>query len=71
MEEFEQQTLTDHLADLRKCLIAILIAVGAGFSVSYYFIKDIGYWFLKPLFDVLPEQSSLIFVSYQEAFFFI
>lgn len=71
MEEFETQSLIEHLADLRKCLIAILIAVGIGFAVSYSFVKEIGQWFLKPLFDVLPAQSSLIFVSYQEAFFFI
>lgn len=71
MEEFETQSLVEHLADLRKSLVAILIAVGLGFAVSYSFAKEIGRWFLKPLFDVLPEQSSLIFVSYQEAFFFI
>lgn len=69
-EDFEQQPLTEHLAELRHCLIISLVAVGAGFCVSYYFIQDIGYWFFKPLFDVLPDKSSLIFTSYQEAFFF-
>jgi len=71
MEGFEQQPLTEHLAELRSCLIVSLVAVGAGFCVSYYFIRDIGQWFLKPLLDVLPDKSSLIFTSYQEAFFFI
>jgi Sec-independent protein secretion pathway component TatC len=70
-EDLEQQPLTEHLAELRGCLIATLVAVGVGFCVSYYFIQDIGYWFFKPLFDVLPDESSLIFTSYQEAFFFI
>lgn len=70
MENFEQQPLTEHLAELRGCLIVSLAAVGLGFGVSYYFIRDIGHWFFKPLFEVLPAESSLIFTSYQEAFFF-
>ena len=71
METFEKQALTEHLAELRSCLINTLIVVGVCFALSYYFVKDIGYWFLKPLFDVLPDQSNLIFTSYQEGFFFI
>ncbi len=71
MEDFEKQALTEHLADLRKSLINSLIAVCAGFAVCYYFVKDVSVWFFKPLHEVLPEQSSLIFTSYQEAFFFI
>ena len=71
MDDLQQQSLTEHLAELRQCLIVSLIAVGVGFGVSYSFIKEIGAWFLKPLFDVLPAGSSLVFTSYQEAFFFI
>jgi Sec-independent protein secretion pathway component TatC len=71
MQEFEKQALTEHLAELRRCLITSLIAVTAGFAVAYVFVDEIGYWFLKPLHDALPEQSTLIFTSYQEAFFFI
>ncbi len=71
MDELEQQSLTEHLAELRQCLIISLLAVGVGCGVSYSVIKEIGAWFLKPLFDVLPKGSSLIFTSYQEAFFFI
>lgn len=70
MEDLEQQSLTEHLAELRGCLVVSLAAIGLGFSVSYYFVRDIGHWFFKPLFEVLPEESSLIFISYQEAFFF-
>jgi sec-independent protein translocase protein TatC len=71
MEEFKSQVLTEHLADLRSCLIYSFIATGIGFAISYTFIKDVGNWFFKPLFEVLPDQASLIFTSYQEAFFFI
>ena len=71
MEDFKKQMLTEHLADLRSCLIHSLIATGAGFALSYAFIEEIGSWFFKPLFKVLPDQANLIFTSYQEAFFFI
>lgn len=70
MEDFEKLMLTEHLADLRRCLIRSFIAAGIGFAVCYAFIKDIGDWFFMPLYKAMPEQTSLIFISYQEAFFF-
>ncbi len=70
-EEFEQQSLVEHLADLRRCLIGILIAAAVGFVVSYAFVDTLGDWLLKPLRQVLPAKTTLIFTSYQEGFFFI
>lgn len=70
-EQFDAQSLTDHLRELRSCLMISLAAVIAGFAGSYGFIEPIGTWFFKPLTAVLPEGSSLIFTSYQEGFFFI
>ena len=70
-EEFKKQMLTEHLADLRSCLIYSFIAAGIGFAICYGFIKQIGTWFFRPLYKVMPAQTSLIFTSYQEAFFFI
>jgi len=72
MDELKQQALTEHLTELRQCLIISLVAVLAGFGVSYSFVKEIGTWFLKPLLTVMPQAASaLVFTSYQEAFFFI
>lgn len=71
MDTFEKQALTEHLRDLRTSLIRSLVAVLVGFALSYAFVEEIGAWFVRPLFAVLPETSSLIFTSYQEAFFFI
>lgn len=72
MDELKQQALTEHLAELRHCLIVSLVAVLVGFAVSYSFVKEIGTWFLKPLVDVLPEsRPALVFTSYQDGFFFI
>jgi Sec-independent protein secretion pathway component TatC len=70
-ESFHPQSLSDHLRDLRSCLIISLVAVAAGFAVAYSVIEPIGVWFFKPLTAVLPQGSSLIFTSYQEGFFFI
>ena len=68
---FESQALTDHLRELRSCLIKSFLVIILGFAASYFFIKPIGTWFFKPLIEVLPDSSSLIFSSYQEGFFFI
>lgn len=69
--EFEDQSLTDHLRELRSCLIISFVAVFAGFCLSYAFIRPIGSYFFRPLVEVLPQGTSLIFTSYQEGFFFI
>jgi sec-independent protein translocase protein TatC len=70
-DHFEKQALTEHLRELRSCLIVSFVAIFIGFCLSYTVIRPIGTWFFKPLIDVLPEGTSLIFTSYQEGFFFI
>ncbi|MDZ7642501.1 MAG: twin-arginine translocase subunit TatC [Desulfurivibrio sp.] len=64
------QPLIEHLSDLRRALVRALLAVGVCFVVTYIFCEPIGQWFFAPLFAVLPTDSSLIFISYQEGFFF-
>ncbi|MGI9537382.1 MAG: twin-arginine translocase subunit TatC [Desulfocapsaceae bacterium] len=68
---FEDQPLTEHLRELRSCLIYSFAAIFIGFCLSYVVIRPIGTWFFKPLTEVLPEGTSLIFTSYQEGFFFL
>ncbi len=70
-EQFSKQSLTEHLRDLRTCLIVSLVAVIIGFGVSYAYIEPVGAWLFKPLVKVLPKGTTLIFTSYQEGFFFI
>lgn len=67
---FADQALTEHLRDLRTCLVKSFSAVAIGFVISYIFIDPIGHYFFKPLLTVMPENSSLIFSAYQEGFFF-
>lgn len=66
-----QHTLIEHLGELRSCLIISLSAAAAGFAVAYSFIQPLAAWFFQPLIRVLPADKSLIFISYQEGFFFI
>jgi sec-independent protein translocase protein TatC len=70
-EQFDQQSLTEHLKELRSCLLITLGAVAAGFTAAYSFVQPLADWFLRPLIKVLPAGKSLIFTSYQEGFFFI
>ncbi len=70
-EQFDQQSLTEHLKELRSCLLITLGAVATGFTVAYSFVQPLADWFLRPLIKVLPAGKSLIFTSYQEGFFFI
>jgi sec-independent protein translocase protein TatC len=69
--QINKQSLTEHLAELRSCLVYSLTAVAVGFAVAYGFIRPIADWFFRPLIRVLPEGKNLIFTSYQEGFFFI
>ena len=70
-DSLNSQTLTEHLAELRSCLLITMAAVAAGFVLAYSCICPIADWFFRPLVQVLPENKTLIFISYQEGFFFI
>lgn len=70
-ESLSQQSLIEHLAELRSCLIISLSAVAVGFAAAYSCIRPLADWFFEPLMQVLPDNKSLIFISYQEGFFFI
>lgn len=69
-ESLSENTLIEHLAELRSCLIISLSAAAVGFAVAYAFIQPLADWFFQPLIRVLPPEKSLIFISYQEGFFF-
>ena len=62
-------SILEHLEELRSRLIKILISAGIGFGIGYYFSETIFGWLIKPLTDVLPKGTSLIFTSITEAFF--
>ncbi len=60
--------LTAHLEELRKRLIASLIAVAIGFGISYFFKEDLFSILIRPLETNLPEGSTLQYIAIPEAF---
>jgi sec-independent protein translocase protein TatC len=65
----EKMPFTDHLGEFRTRLIRVLIAVGIGFGACWYY-KDLLFQVItRPLYQVLPENSHMIYTSLPEAFF--
>jgi len=65
----ERMPFTTHLEELRNRLIRILAAVGIGFLVCYSFKEWLFKVVTKPLADVLPAKSFMIYTGMPEAFF--
>jgi sec-independent protein translocase protein TatC len=65
----QKMPFTEHLAELRKRLIRVFIALGVGFAVCYLFKERLYHFLTIPLNAVLPPDSSMIFTSLPEAFF--
>ena len=65
----EKMPLTAHLGELRTRLIRTLIAVGIGFGVCWYFKDWLFQIITRPLYQVLPQNSFMIYTSLPEAFF--
>lgn len=67
--EEHKMSLTEHLVELRKRLTRSLIALGIGFAGCYYY-KDLIFDIVtRPLTQVLPKNSYLIYTGLTEAFF--
>lgn len=64
-----KMSLTEHLIELRKRLTRSVIAVGIGFFACYYFKDYLFTVITKPLTDVLPKSSYLIYTGLTQAFF--
>jgi sec-independent protein translocase protein TatC len=62
-------TFTEHLEDLRWCLIRALAVVLIGFVASYFFSHRIFAFMVAPLRSVLEPGQSLIGTGVTEAFF--
>ncbi len=61
--------LTAHLEELRKRLIYSFLAIGITFALCYAFIRQIVEILMRPLVQVLPQGSHLVFTAVPEAFF--
>jgi sec-independent protein translocase protein TatC len=65
----ERMSFTSHLEELRTRFIRVLVAVGVGFLVCYSFKDWLFKIITKPLADVLPAKSFMIYTGMPEAFF--
>nr|WP_027180510.1 twin-arginine translocase subunit TatC [Maridesulfovibrio bastinii] len=68
-EDEGAMTFLEHLQELRKRAVKILLACLVGFIACYSFSKPLFYLLMRPLVEVLPQNSTLIFTSLPEAFF--
>jgi sec-independent protein translocase protein TatC len=65
----EKMPLTSHLEEFRKRLIRVLIGLAIGFGVCWYWRDILFNIITKPLAQVLPKTSYMIYTGLPEAFF--
>ena len=66
----KEQSLTEHLTELRDRIIKALIFIALGFAVSYFFSSLLLSWISQPITPYLPATNGkLIFISPFEKFF--
>ncbi len=65
----EKMSFIGHLEELRTRLIHIVVAIGAGFLISYSCKEWLFKVITRPLAEVLPPKSFMIYTGMAEAFF--
>lgn len=68
MEIGEKKPFLEHLEELRRRLIICILAVAAGFVISYLFSEKAFLVLIRPLKRALPERGHLIFTNLPEMF---
>jgi sec-independent protein translocase protein TatC len=63
-----RMSFLEHLDELRKRLIAMIIGIAAGCIISFIFLDPIFYFITEPMKQMLPEQSRLITTEPTEFF---
>lgn len=66
-----EQSLIEHLIDLRKRLLICVIAFLIAFAIAYPFVNEIFRFLIQPLANVMQEESEtrrLIYTHLTEAF---
>ncbi len=68
METEEKKPFLEHLEELRHRLIICILAVAAGFVISYFFSDRAFLILVRPLRQALPKGSEIIFTNLPEMF---
>ncbi len=64
-----RMTFTAHLEELRSRLLKCLVAVGMGFTGSYFFKEEFFQILSRPLLRAMGEKGTMIFTGVPEPFF--
>ena len=69
-QELKEQTVTEHLIELRNRLFYCIVAILLAFVLCYHFAQNIYDFLLQPLLAAFGDQSSkrIIYTSLTEAF---
>lgn len=60
---FKEMTFTDHLEELRKLLISLIVLLFIGFILTYSFAEPLSNFLLKPLLSALKGQGQVVFLG--------
>ncbi|MBI5376366.1 MAG: twin-arginine translocase subunit TatC [Candidatus Schekmanbacteria bacterium] len=63
-----EMTFLEHLEELRKRVIHILIMIIAGFVVCYIFSEQLFHFLVNPVLSALPQDKKLVFTSPYQPF---
>lgn len=68
--QLKEQTITEHLLEMRNRLIYSLVAILVAFCISYYFAEDIYKFLLRPLVETIgdTQNQKIIYTNLLEAF---
>ncbi len=69
LDESASMSLTEHLNELRKRIARMLLGAAGGFLLCYNFAEKLFTFLAKPLTQVMPEGTHLIYTSVPEGFF--
>ncbi len=67
----QEGTLIEHLIELRRRVMIVVLAWGIAFGVCYYFVEDVYAVLVEPLAQAFDSESQrrLIYTSLTETFF--
>ncbi len=65
----EKQSISSHLADLRKCFIRCLVIGLLAACICYGFSNILMEILKKPILDIMPKNSNLVVLAPYEYFF--
>ena len=69
LDDTASMSLTEHLNELRKRIVKMLLGAAAGFLLCYSFAEKLFNYLALPLKRVMPEGTRLIYTSVPEGFF--